>query len=204
MPTNTVHLALAPGQVTAVSSNRNVTQLRTPRPNAAPRCPWRLALGLALLLGFTIARPTASRGADTNHLAAFVLQDQFGTNHTVSFPRARPLILLLGDRRGSEEVDAWIAPLKQRWDGVADLLGIADVSAAPRFLRNRIREALRKQRPHPLMLDFDGSVTDPLHCLPKTANLLVVAPDGRIVARESGPPDDSKFLRIGKALGTKP
>lgn len=200
----TLHLRLAPGQATAVSSPRNVTHLRTPRNTDPERGPWLLAAGLALLFFFGMVRPSTAAGADTNHLAAFVLPDQFGTNHTVSFPRTRPLILLLGDRRGSEEVDAWIAPLKQRWDGVADLLGIADVSAAPRFLRNRIREAIRKQRPRPLMLDFDGSVTDPLHCLPKTANLLVVAPDGRIVARESGPPEDAKFLRIGKALGTKP
>lgn len=133
-------------------------------------------------------------------LGSFELADQFGTVHRVAFPREKPLLLLVGDRRGSEEVDAWIDPLKARWGSGAEIAGIADVSGAPRFLRSRIQEGIRKQRPRPLMLDFEGRVTDPLHCMPKTANLLVVDARGRTLLHLTGKPDEAKLERIGTAL----
>lgn len=151
------------------------------------------------VLLFLVLRPEAG-ATEPSRIGAFQLTDQFGTNHSVAFPRPRPVLLLVGDRRGSEEVDAWIEPLKLRWKSTADLLGIGDVAGAPRFLRGRITDGIRKQRSRPLMLDFDGKVTGPLHCQAKTANLYVVDPEGRILARFFGLPDAAKFDAIRSAL----
>jgi hypothetical protein len=142
----------------------------------------------------------AGPNPEPDRLRSFQLPDQFGTRHHLEFPRKTPLLLLVGDRKGSEEVDAWIPPLKERWAAVADIAGIADVSAAPRFLRNRILEGIRAQRPRPLMLDFDGQVTDPLRLASKTANVLVVDASGRIVARITGKPDTARLAQVGAAL----
>ena len=158
---------------------------------------------LARLLVLWMGLAGLAAGADEpTRLSPFELTDQFGTTNRVEFPRSRPLLLLIGDRRGSEEVDAWIEPLKQRWSNLADLAGIADVSAAPRFVRGRIVEGIRRQRPRPLMLDFEGQVTAPLHCTAKTANLLVVARDGRLLVRFTGKPDDTKLAAVGAALAS--
>jgi hypothetical protein len=180
-----------------------------PRPQsvAAPLPPLlaaaaTLALALAITSGLTPGALAAAPLPPPAHLASFALADQFGQTNRVEFPRDRPLLLLVGDRRGSEEVDAWIAPLKQRWSTIADLAGIADVSAAPRFLRGRIQEGIRKQRPRPLLLDFDGKVTTPLRLSPRTANLLVVDRDGRVLARLTGKPDDAKLEAVRAALET--
>lgn len=172
---------------------------------AAPSAP-RVAHGRlgSLLLAFSLLAATlggpGTEAAQPDRVPTFTLPDQFGTNHTVSFPRHRPAILLLGDRRGSEEVDTWIPHLKNHGGTAADLLGIADVSAAPRFLRSRIRDAIRKQRPLPLMLDFEGTVTATLGSRPKSANLLVIATNGLVVLRLVGPPDESKLRAIRESL----
>jgi hypothetical protein len=97
------------------------------------------------------------------------------------------LLLLVGDRRGSEEIDAWINPLKQRWKDVADIQGIADVQAVPRFLRGRITDAIRKSRTQPLLLDFEGKVTGGLPCEKKAANIFAISKDGQLLAHVSGP-----------------
>jgi len=133
------------------------------------------------------------------------LPDQYGTNHAFAFPRKRPLILLVGDRRGSEEIDPWIEPLKSRWMPIADIAGIADVQGAPRFLRGRITDAIRKTRTKPLLLDFEGKVTETLALKKKTANVFVVSPEGTVLAHVAGPypsetENDSRLKTLEDAL----
>ncbi|MCC6234566.1 MAG: hypothetical protein IT580_18125 [Verrucomicrobiales bacterium] len=133
-------------------------------------------------------------------LKTFDLLDQFGTNHHVAFPRSRPLLLLVGDRQGVKEVDTWIEPLKSRWATNTDILGIADVRAVPRFLRNRVTTGIRGGRPQPVMLDFEGIVIEALGCERRVANLFVTHPDGRVVATVTGPPTESNLKRVHAAL----
>jgi len=158
----------------------------------------------ALLASLAVAAACAVQAAEPApvRLVSFELTDQFGTVHRQVFPRDKPLLLLVGDRKGSEEVDAWIAPLKQQCAGRADLAGIADIAGAPRFLRSRITEALRQKRPKPLMLDFEGTVTAGLHCTARTANLFVIDTNGVVRARLSGAADESHLQAARAALAT--
>jgi hypothetical protein len=176
-----------------------------------------IALGTAALLALPIPTPgpTSAHAAESSlqphTLASFELPDQFGTRHAFSFPRERPLLLLVGDRRGSEDIDAWVAPLKARWSHVADIHGIADVQAVPRFLKQRVTEAIRKSRPKPLLLDFEGSVTRQLPFERKAANVFVIDPTGRVLAHVHGAyttttntNDDPRLVKLARALETAP
>ena len=133
-------------------------------------------------------------------LQAFELTDQFGTSHRVDFPRSRPLLLLVSDRRGSAEVDDWIAPLKKHWGHVADITGVADVGGIPSLFRERIRNAIRENRKSPVMLDFEGRVTRQLECADKTANVFLVDPQGRLALAVKGRPDAAKLSRLRDAF----
>ena len=178
------------------------------------RCPGALIAALALALALArlltspnilAADPLTPSGVPTPRLTSFQLPDQYGTNHSFSFPRNRPLILLVGDRRGSEEIDPWIEPLKKRWTQTADIAGLADVQGAPRFLRGRITDAIRKSRTKPLLLDFEGKVTETLALKKKTANIFVVSPDGAVLAHVAGPypsqpESDSRLKALEAAL----
>ena len=155
----------------------------------------RAFLTTAAALALTCTGRAASRAA-TGSLKSFELPDQFGKNHRFDFPRTRPLLLLVGDRKGSEEVDDWIAPLKEHWGKVADIAGIADVHGVPSFLRERIRNGIRERRPRELMLDFDGVVVESLAVTSKTANLFLLDPEGRIAVRVEGKPDEKKLAAL--------
>jgi hypothetical protein len=132
-------------------------------------------------------------------VADFALPDQFGVTNQVRFPRGRPVLLILGDRRGSEQVAGWVLPLKQRWGHGADILGVADVSAAPGFLRARVTESIRRQlTDYPLLLDFAGVVADALHGEKRVANVFLVATNGVVAAATNGAVDDAKLAALAR------
>ncbi|MFN0067764.1 MAG: hypothetical protein ACKVYV_09030 [Limisphaerales bacterium] len=140
-------------------------------------------------------------GAGEVQLASFQLKDQFGAEHRIEFPRARPLLLVVGDRRGSEEVGGWVPPLKERWAHGADIVGVADVSAVPGFLRGRVTEGIRRQTPaYPLLLDFGGGVTEALGCVPRAANVFLVTTNGTVSVSASGPVDGAKLALLAKGV----
>lgn len=151
----------------------------------------------ALSVGPLAAAPAPRPPA---RLSTFTLADQFGTEHHHAFPRARPLLLLVGDRQGSEQVDDWIPVLKKHWGGRADIAGIADVRGAPRFLRERITDAIRRKRPKPVMLDFEGKVVAVLDLVARRANVFVIGLDGTVVAKIAGEVDDARVVGIRDAL----
>ncbi|MBL9136343.1 MAG: hypothetical protein JNK85_10770 [Verrucomicrobiales bacterium] len=137
-------------------------------------------------------------------LSSFELADQFGTSHRYEFPRQKPLVLLVGDRKGSEDIDGWITPLKQHFSATADIAGIADVRGVPRFLRDRITAAIKKSRPVAVMLDYEGTVTDLLPCERKVANVFVFSPRGTLIEAVSGSVDDGRLATLRRAIEAKP
>jgi hypothetical protein len=167
------------------------------RPTSLPflRCfiTWLAALAVSTAL-------VAEEVGKKVELSSFELADQFGGTHRYDFPRQRPLILLVGDRKGSEEIDGWIGPLKKHFAATADITGIADMRGIPRFLRERITAAIKKSRPAPVMLDFDGLVTDRLPCVRKVANVFVIGPRGNLVDTVSGVADDARIATLQKAV----
>lgn len=155
-------------------------------------------LGAAVLA--RAAHAERSQPANHTRLASFELADQFGRSHRIEFPRSRPLLLLVSDRKGSAEVDDWIPPLKKHWGTVADIAGIADVHGIPSFLRDRIRTAIRENRKSPVMLDFEGEITRQLDCADRKANVFLFDPSGKLAAVVTGRPDDSKLATIRAAI----
>ncbi|HMO63659.1 MAG TPA: hypothetical protein PKE47_00260 [Verrucomicrobiota bacterium] len=136
-------------------------------------------------------------------LASFRLSDQFGAEHRIEFPRSRPLLLVVGDRRGSEEVGGWVPPLKERWAHGADIVGVADVSAVPGVLRGRVTAGIRKELPDwPLLLDFEGRVTAGLPSVRRAANVFLVTTNGMVAAAASGPADAAKLAALAARVDT--
>lgn len=154
--------------------------------------------GFFIVLTLTLA---AVAGGGGTPLASFRLKDQFGKEHRIEFPRARPLLLVVGDRQGSEDVGGWVPPLKERWAHGADIVGVADVSAVPGFLRGRVTEGIRRQMPaYPLLLDFGGGVTEGLGCVRRAANVFLVTTNGTVSVSAHGPVDDAKLALLARTV----
>ncbi len=115
------------------------------------------------------------------------LHDQFDASQTLSFPTTNIVFLTIADKAGSEQLAAWITPVKHRFGERIDIRGIADVSPVPRLLRNLVRKKFRELQAYPVMMDWTGDAVKAFTSVPEKANVLVLNGRGEILLRTSGP-----------------
>ena len=153
-------------------------------------------------------RAADSPGRPTRVPSSIELQDQYKAPHKLSFPSTNITVLTIADRKGSEQVDGWIAVLKPRYAGRINLVGIADVAGAPRFVRGRIRKKFQESRQYPVMMDWSGNVCAQLGRSENVANILVVGSDGVILGRFTGVAEDTNITAacavLDKAVSSQP
>jgi hypothetical protein len=144
---------------------------------------------------------------------SFELPDQFGANHSIHFPQPQPLVLIVADRKGSEQIAAWVTALKARYGGRLKLTGVADVGGAPGWVQGLIRKNFRKQYAYPILLDWSGNLPTALHCQKDVANVFLLNAVGRVLATERGACEGTSLQHLtqtvdaalsAKAEGTTP
>jgi len=122
----------------------------------------------------------------THAPAGIALHDQYDAPQKLSFPTTNITVLTIADRKGSDQVDGWIAALKLRYSGRIDLLGLAEVGGVPRFLQGKIRKRFQDTRTYPVMMDWSGKVCAQLGYQPDLANILILSRDGSVLGRFTG------------------
>jgi hypothetical protein len=157
-----------------------------------------LALAAALIFSATDLRADSTPPVATTNLicASFALQDQFGTNHAVNFPRAHPLLLIVADRKGSEQIDAWVAAINGRYGARLEMIGVADVGGVPGWLQGMIRGRFQKKYPYPILLDWSGKIPAALHCQPDAANVFLLDGTGRVLVSVQGECSAGALARV--------
>jgi len=141
------------------------------------------------LTGFLVIAICTAGSAPTNSVpvvAAFELRDQYDALHRIAFPAANVTVLTVADRKGSEQIDGWIAPLKERYAERIAIMGIADMSQVPGLLRSMVKNRFSRRYPHPVMLDWEGLVARGFHYQQDKANLFVIDRDGRVTGHFTG------------------
>lgn len=130
-------------------------------------------------------RESKGRGVSSRHpperAPGFELQDQFDNVVKFGFPRSTPTVLTVADRAGSKQVDGWVAALTKHFPRGLAVEGLADLSAAPGWLRGSIRKQFRADLPHPVMLDWEGHVARSFQYEPGSVNVYLIDRSGRIV-----------------------
>ena len=142
------------------------------------------AFALMLVAGSGIAGEAHLLAA--NAPACIALHDQYDAPQKLSFPTTNITVLTIADRKGSEQVDGWIAALKPRYAGRIDLRGLADVGGVPGFLQGKIRKRFQETRTYPVMMDWSGEVCARLGYQPDLANILILGRDGSVLGRFTG------------------
>jgi hypothetical protein len=168
---------------------------RAPRPKLAPQ-----TLLLPALAALLIVSPGGGHAEPLPACAPFTLDDQYRQSHTVSFPREKPLVLLIADKEGSAQINPWIAALKQRFGGRVDFAGVADVRSAPGFLRGLVRGRFREKFQHPVMLDWTGRIVDRLEARPGVVSVCVLDRKGTELVRVTGPAGGPNLQPVTDAL----
>ena len=142
----------------------------------------------------------AANAAPTNAPARIELHDQYNALQTLAFPATNLTVLTIAEKKGSEQIAGWIAPVKKRFGSRVDIRGIADVSAVPWALRSLVRREFRKSQTYPVMLDWTGDVVNVLTYEPDKANVLLLDSHGQILKRLSGAADAAGIENLCTAI----
>lgn len=143
-------------------------------------------LFLTLATGVSAAPNSEPSITPTNAPSSIQLHDQFDAPQTLSFPAPKVTLLTIADKKGSEQIAGWVAPLKQRFGQGIDIRGLADVSTVPRPLRGMVRMKFQKSQTYPVMMDWSGEAVRAFTYVPDKANVLVLDGQGVILKRISG------------------
>ena len=141
---------------------------------------------LTLATGVSAAPKAEPSITPTNAPSSIALHDQFDAPQTLSFPATNVTLLTIADKKGSEQIAGWVAPLKQRFGKRIDIRGLADVSTVPRPLRGMIRMKFQKIQTYSVMMDWSGETVKAFTYVPDKANVLVLDGRGQILKRLSG------------------
>lgn len=132
--------------------------------------------------------------------ASIELRDQYDAPQRLTFPATNVVVLTIADKKGSEQIDGWVAALKARYAGRIELRGLAEVGGVPGFLRGKVRKNFQETRPYPVMMDWSGKVCPQFGFQPGLANVLVIARDGNIQARVAGPAREPALKELSTAI----
>lgn len=132
--------------------------------------------------------------------AALELRDQYDVPQRLAFPATNVVILTIADKKGSEQIEGWVAALKAHYAGRVELRGLAEVGGVPGFLRGRVRKKFQETRTYPVMMDWTGKVCAQFGYQPGLAHVLVIARDGNIHARVAGPAREAALKELSAAI----
>ena len=136
----------------------------------------------------------------TNAPSCIELRDQFDTPQRLSFPTTNLVVLTIADRKGSEEVDGWIAALKPVYSGRVDFRGLANVAGVPGLFQAKVRRKFQETRKYPVMMDWSGTACAQFGYQREVANVLVIGRDGAILARLCGGATDAAVAAARASL----
>ena len=153
-------------------------------------------LSLAVL-GLSLVLPVR---AQESQVLNFVLEDQFGDVHRSSDVSGRIVVLIGADRVGSQFTGAWNQAIHDslgdhpQYGRIAHLAH-ANLRGVPFFLKGMIRSKFPQEPDGWVLMDWKGILPKTYGFAPKSANVLVFAPDGTLVHHASGREPDDETLR---------
>jgi hypothetical protein len=134
--------------------------------------------------------------------ASIELRDQYDAPQRLTFPATNVVVLTIADKKGSEQIDGWVAALKARYAGRLDIRGLADVRGVPESWHGRVRRRFQEARTYPVMMDWSGTNCARFGFQPGVANVLVIERDGTIGARFTGPVREAALREAFAAADT--
>ena len=106
--------------------------------------------------------------------ACIELRDQYDAPQRLAFPATNVVVPTIADKKGSEQIDGWVAALKSRYAKRIELRGLADVGGVPGLFRGKVRKNFQESRTYPVMMDWSGKICAQLGFQPGLANVLVI------------------------------
>lgn len=165
-----------------------------------------LSLILFLLFGLLNVQPNIAAVKNEYNPAAdrkaanFTLEDQFGNKTSVQFPASKVVVLVFGDREGSEQVEGWVRPLYNKFGNRIFIFGIAELSAVPWVARPIVRGIIKSKSENSIMLDWSGKIARSYGCEKKKANVFVINRDGVVKVEKRGAATPGELRNLYAAI----
>jgi predicted transcriptional regulator len=159
----------------------------------------RVSISILVLttLGLVVGSPSH---AEERELLDFELKDQFENPHRRSDVAGNIVLLIGSDRGGSQFNGAWGKAIHDslsdhpRYDQISHL-GYADLRGVPFFVKGVVRGKFPQDPDQWVLMDWNGTIAKAYDFAPKSANVLVFAPDGALVHHASGREPDEEIVR---------
>lgn len=161
------------------------------------------SLLLVTLLALAAGRPGR---AEELRLIDYEIQDQFGFVHRSADVAGTVVVLIGGDRGGSQFTGDWGKAIQEALGdhpryGQITHLAHADLRGVPFFLKKMIREKFPQDPDRWVLMDWKGVIAKAYDFTAKSANVLVFAPDGTLAHHAAGEePDDATLDEVITAL----
>ena len=157
--------------------------------------PLKMLFCFCLLVGCVAfaAEPDPLIDANPFEVQEFKLNDQFKKPHDQTFPKNKVSIFALADRKGSKQLEDWIAPFYERYTDQVDICGIANLKGVPGFMKPVLRKLFRKGVDYPVMMDWSGEVCEAFSYQPGVADIFILTKGGVLSYRTSGAVSEEKL-----------
>jgi hypothetical protein len=130
----------------------------------------------------------------------FTLKDQFGKELIFKFPKEKPSVLAIADKKGSEQLESWLRPILERYGERIEAHGVAELSNVPAIARGVVRGAMKRDVKQPVLLDWKGDVAKNYAFQKDQANIILINKDGRIIVKEIGVADADRLEKLYKEI----
>jgi hypothetical protein len=136
-----------------------------------------------IIFGILFSGVSIETMGQSNTLISFSLEDQFDVHYTNAQYRGYYVILVGGDRKGSDYCFIWSDAVKEKLENDPmkkniKVLGIADLKAAPASFQNFIKSKFPKEKKHWALLDWDGIFSETYKFQEDVANIIIFSPEG--------------------------
>jgi len=155
------------------------------------------------ILGLVVGSPSH---AEEREVLDFELKDQFENVHRSSDVAGNIVLLIGSDRGGSQFNGTWGKAIHvslsdhPRYDQISHL-AYADLRGVPFFVKGVVRGKFPQNPDQWVLMDWKGIIAKAYDFAPKSANVLVFAPDGALVHHASGrEPDEETVSEVVNAL----
>jgi hypothetical protein len=151
-------------------------------------------------------------------LAGIVLDDDAGRSWHLDELRGEPVLLVIADRRASEQATGWGERLAARtlpvapWRAAGKVawLSVADLRRVPDYARDSARERVRddetsrseaeRRQCSPRLLDWRGLLAERFGADRGEALVVLLAADRRPLSNSRGAPTDATVTRLVEAI----
>lgn len=155
-----------------------------------------------IVFGILFSGVSIEMMGQSNTLISFSLEDQFDINYTNAQYEGYYVLLVGGDRKGSDYCFAWSDAIKEKMENDSmknkiKALGIADLKAAPTFFRGFIKGKFPKEMKQSVLLDWEGIFSEAYKFHDDVANIIIFNPEGnRIYISIATDVEDSQLSEI--------